>query len=69
MYTKRNTIREYGGKVIGFIDEDDDGNQEARSFGGKVLGRYDKATNMTRDFGGKVLSIGNTLAALLYQNK
>ena len=60
-------IRDFGGKILGYIEEDKDGNQRCITFAGKVLGYYDKKTNTTREFNGKITSRGNTCVGFLYK--
>lgn len=60
----RETICDFYGSVIGYLD--DDGREiVARDFYGKVLGKYNRSDNTTRDYYGKVLYKGNMAAALL----
>ena len=61
-------IREFSGKIIGFLESDAKGNQQVRDFSLKILGFYDKTNDVTRDFYGKIITRGNTVIGLLYQN-
>lgn len=61
-------IRAFGGKILGFLETDAQGNQQVREFNGKILGNYDKHCNVTRDFGGRIVSQGNTVIGFLYNN-
>lgn len=63
----KEPIKEFGGKIIGWIETDKDGNQQVRDFYGKILGKYDKSLNVTRDFYGRILTRGNTVAGLVYK--
>ena len=63
----KEPIREFSGKIIGWIETDRDGNQQVRDFYGKILGKYDKSLNVTRDFYGRILTRGNTVAGLVYK--
>ena len=63
----KEPIREFGGKIMGFIETDKDGNQQVRDFYGRILGTYDKKMNVTRDFYGRILTQGNTVLGLLYK--
>lgn len=63
----KEPIREFSGKIIGWIETDKDGNQQVRDFYGKILGKYDKSLNVTRDFYGRILTRGNTVAGLVYK--
>lgn len=62
----KEPIREFNGKIIGFIETDKDGNQQVRNFLGNIVGSYDKKFNVTRDFYGKIVTQGNTVIGLLY---
>ena len=68
-YVSKEPIRQFGGKIIGWVETDKFGNQLVRNFGGKIIGRYDKINDCTRDFGGKILTKGNTAIGLLYSSK
>lgn len=61
----RETIREFGGRIIGYLDHESNGDITVRSFGGQILGRYTARDDTTRDFGGRILYHGNMAAALL----
>ena len=65
----KEPVRQFGGKIMGFIETDKDGNQQVRDFYGRILGTYDKKMNVTRDFYGRILTQGNTVLGLLYKNK
>ena len=45
MANSRETIRDWTGKIIGFIDTDNEGNKTVRDFYGRITGRYDKRFN------------------------
>ena len=47
MANSRETIRDWTGKIIGFIDTDNEGNKTVRDFYGRITGRYDKRFNVT----------------------
>lgn len=63
----KSPIREFSGRIIGWLEEDKDGNQQLRDFYGRILGTYEKKRNQTRDFYGRILGQGNTLSMLLYK--
>ena len=65
----KEPVREFNGKIMGFIETDKDGNQQVRDFYGRILGTFDKKMNVTRDFHGRFLTRGNTVLGLLYKNK
>lgn len=62
-------VKDWTGKVLGFVDTDKYGNQTVKNFGGKVLAYYDAKRNRTTDFAGKVLSEGNTAISYIYVKK
>jgi extradiol dioxygenase family protein len=64
----REAIKDFYGKIIGWIETDSKGNKIVKDFYGKILGRYDKALDKTMDFYGKVLSKGDITAALIWNN-
>ena len=66
---KKTEIKLYGGRTAGWVEEDSRGNKQAVSFGGKILGYYDKSTNTTRDFGGRIVAFGDVVSGYLLYNK
>jgi hypothetical protein len=38
----KEAVRVFSGKIIGYIETDKNGNQQARDFYGKILGTFDK---------------------------
>ncbi len=62
----KTVIKDFYGKIIGSLS--DEGNKiVAKSFYGTILGHYDKKLNVTKDFYGKVLSVGDITSALVWQ--
>ncbi len=61
----RETIREYNGMILGYLDHESNGDITVRNVYGKILGRYEKRYDVTKDFYGKILYRGNMAAALL----
>ena len=62
----RDPVREFSGKIIGWVETDDKGNQDVRTFTGLIIARYDAEFNVTRDFYGKILTRGNTAVGQLF---
>ena len=51
MYVKTKVpIREFSGRILGWIEDDGQGNQQIRDFVGHILGSYRKSEDKTRDF-------------------
>lgn len=61
----RETIRDYAGMIIGYLDHESNGNIVAKAYNGMILGRYDAASDTTKDYAGRILYRGNMAAALL----
>lgn len=64
----KEPIRDFYGKILGWVETDRQGNQQVRDFYGKILGTYNKSQDMTRDFYGRIVSKGNTVVGLIYKN-
>jgi hypothetical protein len=62
---QKEIVKDFYGKIIGYIVTDALGNKIVRDFYGKILGRYDKRTNLTKDFYGKIIAKGDRTNALL----
>lgn len=58
-------VREFSGKIIGWIETDNNGNKTIRDFTGKILGRYDKKFDVTRTFTGTIIARGDQSGILL----
>ncbi len=61
----KEALRDFSGTIIGWLEEDSNGNQTLRDFPGRILGTYDKNSNTTREFSGRVIGRGNILTMLL----
>ena len=59
-----DTIRDFYGRIIGYIETRPNGDKVVRDFYRKILGRYDKASNTTRDFYGKIIARGDNVGML-----
>ena len=62
---KEETLKDWAGRVIGYVQTDNYGNKILRDFYRKILGKYDKASNTTRDFYGRKVARGDQLLILL----
>ena len=63
------TIKDYYGRILGYIKEETNGDKSAYDFYRRKLGTYDKKKNITRDFYGKILASGDILTSLIYQEE
>lgn len=60
------TIRKWDSRMsIGTIETDSRGNKTVRAFSGRILGYYKKDQDVTTNFMGKMLYIGDMASALL----
>lgn len=61
----KEPIKDWQGKILGFIETESNGNKVLRDFYGRILGKYDKSLNVTRDFYGRQVGKGDVLMTLL----
>lgn len=62
---KREDIKDWRGKKLGYVETDAQGNKVLRDFYGKGLGKYVKNGNYTTDFYGRKVGQGDILLTLL----
>ena len=58
-------IRDFRGNIIANIEIRSNGDKIVRNFHGQILGTYNAATNITRDFYGNVAAKGECLGLLI----
>ena len=61
----KEPIKDWQGKILGFIETESNGNKVLRDFYGRILGKYDKSLDVTRDFYGRHVGKGDVLMTLL----
>jgi len=61
----RETIREFNGSIIGYIDTESNGDKTVKDFSGRILGYYRRSSDTTTNFSGRILYRGDMSAALL----
>lgn len=59
-------IREFSGKIIGYIYVDETGKKTVKEFSGKIVGYYYPDRDVTTDFSGKIVARGDASSALLF---
>lgn len=59
------TVRDFSGRILGYIETDNQGNKIIRDFYRVILGKYDKKNNVTRDFYGRVVARGDASASFI----
>ena len=62
-------VRDFSGRIIAFEEHLPNGDIQVRAFSGMILGRYDKACNVTRDFYGRILAQGDCHGMLFGREK
>lgn len=63
---EKTKVKNFYGRIIGYIETDTvTGNKIGRNFYNKIIGRYNKAEDKTRDFYNHVISRGDTLTGLI----
>ena len=58
-------ICDFYGRCIGTIETLGNGDKVVKDFYGRILGGYEKSSNRTKDFYGKILYQGDMASALL----
>lgn len=61
----RTPVKDFYGRILGWIVTESDGRQKALDFKGRLLGTYYPDRGTTNDFYGRVLYRGNMLASLI----
>ncbi len=62
---QRMDIRNAVGAIIGFIDQEANGDKTIRNKYGAIVGYYRKNDNTTRDANGRIIARGDACAMLL----
>lgn len=57
--TQTQTIKDLYGRIIGYVEEDSNGDKTAYDFYRRVVGRYKKNLNATQDFYGRIVAQGD----------
>lgn len=58
-------LKDFQGRIYGYMDVQTNGDIWAYDFRGRLVGKYIKSLDVTRNFAGQNVSTGNTLAALI----
>lgn len=66
---QEEVIKDWRGRIIGFIQTQSNGNAKIFNFYRQLLGTYDKSLNVTKDFYGRIVAKGNQLSMLLNTDK
>lgn len=66
----KDVIRNFYNQPIGYVETDSiTGDKVARDFYNRILGYYFKRENKTRDFYRRIISNGDTVASLIFQEE
>ena len=63
----RTNIKNFYGQIIGSIEDLSDGSKIARDFYGKILGKFDAKTGVTKNFYGQIVAKGDITSALVWE--
>lgn len=63
--SQKIAIRDFGGKILGWIEIDERGDKTVRDFPGKILGYYRKDRDVTTDFTGRIIARGDMATSLI----
>lgn len=61
------TIRDFYGRVLGYIETESNGDKTVRDFYHVILGYYNKRQDVTTDFYRRIIGRGDMSSALIYQ--
>lgn len=59
-------IRDFYGRIIGYVQTEKSGDKIFRDFHRRILGYYDKKLNVTRDFYKRIIARGDAGVGLIY---
>ena len=59
------TLKDYSGKVLGYIEVENDGNKTVKNFYKQVLGYYDVDRNVTLNFYKQIVARGDMCSMLI----
>ena len=62
---KEQTIKDFYGKILGYIRTEPNGDKTAFDFYRRKLGTWDKQKDITKDWLGRIVSSGDSLAVLI----
>ena len=69
MAINTQVIKDFNGKIIGYIDTDSRGNKTIRNFYRVIKGFYDAKEDVTRDFYRRIIARGDASSMLLNETK
>lgn len=66
---EREYIKDYYGRILGYMERMDNGDEIAHLASGKIVARYNAADNTTRDYYGRIISRSNVAVASIFKEK
>lgn len=69
MVVNKISVKDWRGRIIGWIETDENGNKTIRDFYQRILGKYDKKHDVTRDFYGRIVAKGDQSSLLIGMNQ
>lgn len=63
------TIKDAKGKLLGMIEHQSNGDEIAKNYLGRILARYSKSSNTTRDVYGRIVAYGNVVSSYIFKVK
>lgn len=64
----KETIKDFYGKILGFVETQPNGNKTATDFYGRIVGFYKKDQDITTDFYGRIIARGDCVVGLIPRN-
>lgn len=61
----KTPIKNFKGQIKGYVEEDSNGNRTVYDFYHRVLGKYNKQTNTSHDFYGRIIAHGDVVMSLI----
>ena len=55
----KESIRDFHGRIVGYIESDGSGSKTVRNFQNVILGYYDAGSDTTRDFQRRIIARGD----------
>lgn len=62
-------IKDFGGRIIGYIETKPNGDKIGKDFYRRIVGYYEKSSNTTKDFYRRVVARGDALSGLVWNSK
>lgn len=61
----RETIKDWRGRIVGYVETDNKGNKTVKDFYNRILGYYNKDLNITQDFYRRQVAKGDVAISLI----